>query len=134
MNYQGNDNTMPSFYFIILGRVGFGLNPLEGESEPEELEDTLMGNTTSTFFPANQTATTSFQQQQQNSSSRRVAPVMGNRGLESQRISQDRSRTKTKMGQTTKDSSRNRGSPRSSRKPPHEAGGSTGKFHSTYSK
>ena len=46
----------------FIGRVGFGLNPLEGESEPEELEDTLMGNTTSTFFPANQTATTSFQQ------------------------------------------------------------------------
>ena len=52
--------------FIIVflpfpGRVGFGLNPVEGESEPEELEDALMGNTTSTFFPANQTATTSFQ-------------------------------------------------------------------------
>ena len=42
-------------------RVGFGPNPVEGESEPEELEDALMGNTTSTFFPANQTATTSFQ-------------------------------------------------------------------------
>ena len=52
------------FIYIFLpfpGRVGFGLNPVEGESEPEELEDALMGNTTSTFFPANQTATTSFQ-------------------------------------------------------------------------
>ena len=56
--------------FIIVflpfpGRVGFGLNPVEGESEPEELEDALMGNTTSTFFPANQTATTSFQVKKQ---------------------------------------------------------------------
>ena len=25
------------------GRVGFGLNPVEGESEPEELEDAVMG-------------------------------------------------------------------------------------------
>ena len=51
-------------YYLFLsfpGRVGFGPNPVEGESEPEELEDALMGNTTSTFFPANQTATTSFQ-------------------------------------------------------------------------
>lgn len=88
------------------------MNPLEGESEPEELEDTLMNNTTSTFFPANQTATTSFNTQQ----SRRAAPVMGHRGLESQRMDQQRSRTKTKMGQQSKDSSRSRGSPRSSRK------------------
>ena len=54
----------PIFIYLFLsfpGRVGFGLNPVEGESEPEELEDALMGNTTSTFFPANQTATTSFQ-------------------------------------------------------------------------
>ena len=52
------------FIYVFLpfqGRVGFGLNPVEGESEPEELDDPLMGNTTSTFFPANQTATTSFQ-------------------------------------------------------------------------
>ena len=79
-----------------------------------------MGNTTSTFFPSNQTATTSFQQQQSSASGqRRVGPVMGNRGLESQRISQqDRSRTKTKMGgqSNNKESSRSRGSPRSSRK------------------
>ena len=54
----------PIFIYLFLsfpGRVGFGPNPVEGESEPEELEDALMGNTTSTFFPANQTATTSFQ-------------------------------------------------------------------------
>ena len=74
-----------------------------------------MGNTTSTFFPASQTATTSFQQTR-----RTPAPVMGNRGLETQRLSQERSRTKTKMGQTSKDSSRSRGSPRTSRKAPPE--------------
>ena len=68
---------------------------------------------------------TSFQQQQSNSG-RRVAPVMGNRGLESQRISQDRSRTKTKMGQTTKDSSRSRGSPRTGRKTQQEGVPPTG--------
>ena len=50
-----------SVFLPFPGRVGFGLNPVEGESEPEELDDALMGNTTSTFFPANQTATTSFQ-------------------------------------------------------------------------
>ena len=76
---------------------------------------------------------TSFQQQQQQSSAaaRRVGPVMGNRGLESQRMSsqQDRSRTKTKMGQTTKDSSRTRGSPRSSRKAQQESLGSAGTYN-----
>ena len=100
------------------------MNPLEGDSETEELEDAFMGNTTSTFFPANQTATTSFQQQP----SRRAAPVMGNRGLETQRISQERSqersRTKTKMGQASKDNSRSRGSPRTSRKASQEDGSS----------
>ena len=70
-----------------------------------------MGNTTSTFFPANQTASTSFQQQQQSS---RRAPVMGNRGLESQRMQHERSRTKTKP--SSKESSKSRGSPRSTRK------------------
>ena len=77
----------------------------------------------------------SFQQQQQQSSAaaaRRVGPVMGNRGLESQRMSsqQDRSRTKTKMGQTTKDSSRTRGSPRSSRKAQQDSLGSAGTYNS----
>ena len=122
-------------FFFDAGRVGFGLNPLEGESEPEELEDTLMGNTTSTFFPSNQTATTSFQQQQTSASGqRRVGPVMGNRGLESQRISQDRSRTKTKMGgqSNNKESSRSRGSPRSSRKVVAETGGGTRIFLKFY--
>ena len=61
---------------------------------------------------------------------------MGNRGLESQRISsqQDRSRTKTKMGQTTKDSSRTRGSPRSSRKAQQDSLGSAGTYIANYSK
>ena len=61
---------------------------------------------------------------------------MGNRGLESQRISsqQDRSRTKTKMGQTTKDSSRTRGSPRSSRKAQQDSLGSAGTYLANYSK
>ena len=76
-----------------------------------------MGNTTSTFFPANQTAATSFQNQ---SAARRTAPVMGNRGLESQRMQQERSRTKTKIGSSSKDSSRSRGSPRTSRKAANE--------------
>ena len=76
---------------------------------------------------------TSFQQQQSSAAAaRRVGPVMGNRGLESQRMSsqQDRSRTKTKMGQTTKDSSRTRGSPRSSRKAQQDSLGSAGTYNS----
>ena len=50
-------------------RDNFGLNPVEGgESEPEDItEDNRIANSTTpctTFFPANQTATTSFQNQQ----------------------------------------------------------------------
>ena len=103
-------------------RDNFGLNPVEGgESEPEDItEDNMIANSTTpctTFFPANQTATTSFQNQQ-NQASRRVAPVMGNRGLESQRIQHERSRTKSKVGNSSKEgsSSRSRGSPRAARK------------------
>lgn len=101
-------------YSLPFSGTNLGLNPLEGDSETEEIEDNLMGNTTSTFFPSGQTATTSFQQAQQQP---RRAPVMGNRGLETQRIHQERSRSKSKSGHTTtKDNSRTRGSPRSSRK------------------
>ena len=91
---------------------------MEGESEPDELEENLMTNTTSTFFPGGQTSTTSFQGQgpHKESSSSRRAPVMGNRGLESQRIQQERSRSKSKGSSHAKDSSRSRGSPRTSRK------------------
>ena len=92
-----------------------------GESEGEENnEDNLMGNATSSFFPANQTTATSFQTPPAASSSRRVAPVMGNRGLESQRIQHERSRTKSKV--SSKESSRSRGSPRAARKHPAEGG------------
>ena len=93
-----------------------------GESEPEDItEDNMTSGTCTTFFPANQTATTSFQNQQ-NQASRRVAPVMGNRGLESQRIQHERSRSKSKVaGSTPKEasSSRSRGSPRTARKIHH---------------
>ena len=93
-----------------------------GESEPEDItEDNMTSGTCTTFFPANQTATTSFQNQQ-NQASRRVAPVMGNRGLESQRIQHERSRSKSKVaGSTPKEasSSRSRGSPRTARKLHH---------------
>ena len=72
-------------------------NPDEEDQENQE----FMGNSTSSFFPSGQTSATSF------SGSRRVAPVMGNRGLESQRLQQERSRSKSKT---------KTGSPRTNRK------------------
>ena len=100
----------------ILVRRGdaFGINPIEGESEPEEIDENLMSNPTSTFFPGGQTVATSFQHGaaaagQHNS---RRAPVMGNRGLESQRIQQERSRSKSKGSKEPK----SKGSPRTGRK------------------
>ena len=111
-------------------RDTFGINPMEGESEPDEMEENVMANTaaTSTFFPGGQTSAvaTATSYPVQGPSSRR-APVMGNRGLESQRIHhQERSRSKSKSssggggggggGSHAKDSSRSRGSPRTSRK------------------
>ena len=81
------------------------------------MDENLMSNPTSTFFPGGQTVATSFQQGaaaaaaagQHNS---RRAPVMGNRGLESQRIQQERSRSKSKGSKEPK----SKGSPRTGRK------------------
>lgn len=101
-------------------------NNLEGESE-DELDDGLtMGNSTSTFFPTSQTSATSFQQQQQQQQlNRRVAPVMGNRGLESQRIQrEERSRSKSKTLQQQGGGS-SRGSPRASQRR-QQSNGSSG--------
>ena len=63
----------------------------------------MAANTTSTFFPSGQ-----------NPNSFRRAPVMGNRGLETQRISQERSRSKPKS--YSKDRASGGGSPRSGRR------------------
>jgi abelson tyrosine-protein kinase 1 len=67
------------------------------------MDDSLMGNSTSSFFPGGQ-----------NPNAFRRAPVMGNRGLESQRISQERSRSKPKS--YSKDRASGGGSPRSGRR------------------
>ena len=102
---------------------------MEGESEPDEMEENTAAAGTSTFFPGGSTAgiqtsvaaaASSYPPPVQGSSSRR-APVMGNRGLESQRIHQhhqerSRSKSKSSSGGGAKDSSRSRGSPRTSRK------------------
>ena len=115
--------------FVKIGRRdAFGINPMEGESEPDEMEENTAAAGTSTFFPGGSTAgiqtsaaaASSYPPPVQGSSSRR-APVMGNRGLESQRIHQhhqerSRSKSKSSSGGGAKDSSRSRGSPRTSRK------------------
>ena len=77
-------------------RDAFGINPMEGESEPDEMEENTAA--TSTFFPGGGqiSAVATSYPPVQGSSSRR-APVMGNRGLESQRVNhQERSRSKSK--------------------------------------
>ena len=80
------------------------------------MDDSLMGNSTSSFFPSGQ-----------NPNALRRAPVMGNRGLETQqRISQERSRSKPKS--YSKDRGSGGGSPRSGRRERRggSASGSTG--------
>ena len=125
-----SDTNSHIYVCVKIGRRdAFGINPMEGESEPDEMEENVMANTaaTSTFFPGGSgggqtsaAATATSYPAVQGPSSRR-APVMGNRGLESQRIHQhhqerSRSKSKSSSGGGAKDSSRSRGSPRTSRK------------------
>ena len=100
-----------SIFFIGVATANF-----DGESDGEGMEDSLMGNSTSSFFPSGQ-----------NPNALRRAPVMGNRGLETQqRISQERSRSKPKS--YSKDRGSGGGSPRSGRRERRggSASGSTG--------
>ena len=83
---------------------GIATANFDGESDGEGIDESLMGNSTSTFFPSGQNP----------NAYRRAAPVMGNRGLETQRISQERSRSKPKS--YSKDRGSGGGSPRSGRR------------------
>ena len=90
---------------IFLLGGGVATANFDGESDVDVMDESLMANTTSTFFPSGQ-----------NPNSYRRAPVMGNRGLEAatQRISQERSRSKPKS--YSKDRASGGGSPRSGRR------------------